>query len=378
MRRALALVLALAAGASAPAAAQGSAFALRGLGWAARPVSARSAGFGGAFSIVDPQMSVNPAGLGRIRSVAGWAVAAPTEREFDGIRGPVQNQTVRFPLLGFGTSLPGRVSLGFSISDYLDRTFEIQTKDTVVINGTPEPFQDDAKSVGGISDVQIGAAYRWRPTFLVGIGFHYYIGSIQLTAHRTFDNVAYIDVFEAGTTDYRGAGVAVGAIWQPFPSLDLGASGRYNGKLRAEDTRTGDLAHVPLPHEAAFGLRWALVPGVTLAGSAQWAGWSRTNGYFPMASGGARDTWTLGAGVEIPRVTLVRLRTPLRAGYRVRQLPFLSLGHNVDEQAFSVGWGFNFAQDRAVLDFAVDKGDRHAGPTKETFTTLFVGVTIRP
>jgi hypothetical protein len=270
------------------------------------------------------------------------------------------------------------VSVGFSISDYLDRTYLVRTNDTVVINGTPEPYQDNAKSVGGISDVQFGAAWRGRPTFLVGAALHYYLGSVQLTAQRTFDNIAYIDVFERGTTDYRGVGVALGAIMQPFPSLDIGVSGRYNWDIRAEDVRTGAVVHVPLPNEGAVGMRWAIVPGVIVAGSAQWAGWTSANGHIPMASGGARDTWTLGAGVEIPRVTLIKLRTPLRAGYRFRQLPFLSLGQAVDERAWSVGWGFNFSQDRATVDFAVDKGDRTAGTTTETFKTLFVGLTIRP
>jgi hypothetical protein len=377
MRRALLVLAALAAWA-APAAAQGSAFALRGLGWAGRPVSARSAGFGGGLSALDPEMSVNPAALGRWRSVAGWAVAAPTRREFEGVTGPVENETVRFPLIGFATAVRSRVSVGFSFSDYMDRTYRLQVRDTVVINGTPEPYRDAARSLGGISDVHLGVGYRLRPSVLVGAGFHYYVGSVRLTAQRVFDNPAYIDVLENGIIDYRGMGVAVGLIVQPSASLDIGLSGRVNGDLRAEDLRERTVATVPLAHEAAAGVRLQVVPGVSVAGTAQWAGWSRADASLPQASGGSRDTWALSGGLEIQRVTLIRLRTPLRAGYRYRQLPFLSLGEPVDEQAWSVGFGFSFGQDRANLDFAVDKGSRAAGTTEERFTTAFVGLTIRP
>ena len=378
MTRPVLLVALCSLAATTPAAAQGSAFALRGLGWAARPVSARSAGTAGALSALDPEMSINPAAIGRWRSVAGWAVAAPTRREFEGVDGPVTNETVRFPLIGFATSTPYRLSVGFSFSDYLDRTFQIETPDTIVINSTAEPYTDVGRSVGGISDIQLGVGYRLRPTVLVGAGLHYYVGSVRLTAQRVFDNTAYLGVLEASITEYRGAGIAAGVILQPTPALDLSLSGRWNGSLRAENTG-GSVATVPLPHEAAAGVRFQVVPGVNLAGSVQWAGWSRADAALRAPSGGgARDTWSVSGGAEVQRVTLIRLRTPLRAGYRWRQLPFLSLGETLDERAWSVGFGFAFAQDRANLDFAVDKGTRSAGTATERFTTLFTGITIRP
>jgi hypothetical protein len=323
-------------------------------------------------------MSVNPAALARWRSVAGWAVAAPTRREFDGVRGPVENETVRFPLIGFATAARSRLSVGFSFSDYLDRTFRIDVRDTLVINGTPEPYTDAGRSIGGITDVQLGVGYRLRPSLLVGAGFHYYVGSVRLTAQRTFDNAAYLDVLVNGTTDYRGMGFAAGLIFQPSASFDVALSGRVNGSLRAENRVDQTVLNVPLAHEAAAGVRLQVVPGISLAGTAQWAGWSRANADIPQASGGARDTWALSGGLEIQRVTLIKLRTPLRAGYRFRQLPFLSLGEGVDEQAWSGGFGFTFAQDRANLDIAYEQGTRAAGPTEERFTTVFVGLTIRP
>lgn len=376
-RRPILCAAALACAVAAPARAQGSAFALRGLGWAGRPVSARTAGTAGALATFDPQMSVNPATLGRWTSVAGWAVAAPTRREFDGLRGPVTNETVRFPLIGFAASTPYKFAVGFSFSDYLDRTYQIETRDTLVINGTPQTFRDAGRSIGGISDIQLGVGYRLRPSLQIGAGFHYYVGSVRLTAQRVWDNPFYLDIIEASITDYRGAGLAAGALLQPFRRMELSLSGRWNGSLRAENV-AGEVVTVPLPHEANVGLRLQVVPGVLVAGSAQWAGWGRADATLSTPGGGARDTWAMSAGAEVQRVTLIRLRTPLRAGYRWRQLPFLSLGQTVDEQAWSAGFGFSFSQDRANLDIAVDQGSRSAGTTTETFTTIFAGLTIRP
>ena len=93
---------------------------------------------------------------------------------------------------------------------------------------------------------------------------------------------------------------------------------------------------------------------------------------------GARNVWALGAGAEILNTTVFGMRMPLRLGYRYRQLPFLSLGQGINESAASCGIGLSFARDRTTLDLAYEHGSRTTGAEKETFTTLFVGLTVRP
>jgi hypothetical protein len=54
------------------------------------------------------------------------------------------------------------------------------------------------------------------------------------------------------------------------------------------------------------------------------------------------------------------------------------VGSDLGESAFGGGVGLNFAGDRATVDIALERGKRSAGPARESFTTVFVGLTVRP
>ena len=377
MRRVALVLLGVLAWAE-PAAAQGSSFSLRGLGWAGRPVTARTAGVAGAFSEFDPAMGMNPAALARWRAVGGWAVGAPTRRQFEGPLGNRTNETARFPLMGFAAPTPYKVVIGFSISDYLDRSYAIALRDTINIRGSNEPYTDAARSVGGVSDVQLAASYRLGPKLLAGAGLHFYTGSTSLSVQRSFDNTSFLSIAVNSNTDFRAIGGSFGLLAQPLRRVEVGASVKLNSSLRSQ-IANGVTAFTPMPLELGGGLRLEVVPGVLLAGTVQWANWSRADSALRAGTGdGARDTWAVGVGAEVQRVTLIKLRTPLRFGYRERQLPFLSLGQPLDEHAWSGGFGFQFAQDHAAVDIAYEDGSRSAGTTHEKFQTVFFGVTVRP
>ncbi len=379
MRRVLVPVL-LVALAATRAEAQGSAFALRGLGWPGRPVSARTAGTAGATAMFDPEMALNPAALARWRSVAGWAVGAPTRRTFTGPAGDAEQQTVRFPLFGFASPIRARLAVGVSFSDYLDRTYTVEVRDSVVLplRGTTERYRDAGRSVGGVSDFALGAGYRLSRSVALGAAYHYYLGSTRLAAQRAWDNNAvFEDVTLASNTDFRGMGIGAG-VMVSSPRFEAAASGRLNGRLLS-DNSTGSQARTPLPHEFSAGLRWEAAPGVYLNASGQWHGWSRADADLRAAGQeGAHDTWGFGAGAEVLSTRLLKVRTPLRVGYRWRQLPFTNLGAELDERAYSGGVGFNFAGERTTVDISVERGRRSAGGSDESFTSVFVGLTVRP
>lgn len=359
------------------ATAQGSVFSFRGLGWAGRPVSARTAGTAGALAMFDPTMSLNPAALARWRSLAAWGVSAPTQRSYEGPSGTADQQSVRFPLMGFATVLQGRAAFGFSVSDYLDRTWTVSTRDSTQLRGATEPFTDAARSVGGVSDMALGAGYRVSDQLHLGVAFHYYLGSTRLTAQRVFDNTNYTDILEQSLTDYRGAGLGAGLNWASA-KVDIALSGRVNGNLRSANTG-GSVTHVPLPAQFAAGLRVQPVRGVYLAGSASYDGWGRASTQLTAAGlEQARNVWSLSAGAEVPTVTLIKFRTPLRVGYRWRQLPFTSQGDPLNEWAVSGGIGFSLAREHTLIDVGAETGAREAGPARETFTSIFVGLTVRP
>ena len=357
--------------------AQGSVFGLRGLGWLGRPVSGRTASTGGALAMFDPEMVSNPAALSRWRSVAGWAVGAPTRRTFDGPSGSVVLQTVRFPLFGFAAVLPTRTMFGFALTDFLDRTWTITRRDSSLLRGLQEKFTDAGRSIGGVSDMSLGVAYRVTPELSLGLGFHHYLGSARLTSQRLYDSLSYDQVIEQSITEYSGTGVSVGML-ASIRGFDLSVSARVNGSLRSSNT-SGLTVYTHLPVMLGVGLRVAPVPGVFIAGSFEYAGWHAANAdLIATAHDGSRNTMSIGVGAEALSVTLLGLHTPLRIGYRWRQLPFLSLGRGIDESGVSGGFGINFARDRTTLDIGVEHGSRSTSAEKEAFNSVFVGLTVRP
>lgn len=376
MRRLLAVTLLLSL-LGERAEAQGSAFALRGLGWIGRPVSGRSAGVAGATGLFDPQMTLNPAAITRFRAVTGYAVGAPTRRTFRGPAGDAEQQTARFPLFGFAAPLPSRLVAGISIGDYLDRTYTISRSDSVLLRGAYEGYTDAGRSIGGVSDMALTVGLRRSNALSLGAAFHYYLGSTRLASQRVWDNTAYNDILQQSNTDFRGFGVGLGAVVS-VRRVSLAASARVNTSLLSENT-TGSETKTPLPLELNAGLQAQLVPGVFLNGAVQYLGWSKADDELRANSEeGARNTIGLAIGAEVQSVTLAAIRTPLRIGYRTRQLPFPNLGADLDENAFSVGIGFNLGRDRATLDFAFEKGKRSAGASDERFSSAFLGVTVRP
>ena len=370
----LAVVLCLTLSHSALCFAQGSVFSIRGLGWFGRPVSARAAGDGGAMEMFDPQMGLNPAAFTRWRSVAAWAVTAPTIRTYEASTGNTTEQTMRFPLIGFAAPLPPRAVIGFTFSDYLDRTWTITTTDSTLLRGAMEKFTDAGRSIGGISDGQVGAGYQLGPNMFVGVGFHYYLGSTRLTAQRLYDNTAYLQILEQSQTDFHGVGFGAGFLWT-LPRLDIAASGRLNGRLHSHNTSGSDTT-TALPDELAGGVRWQAVPGVFVGTTVQYDGWARASSTLGAAA--VKNVLAISVGAEVQSVSMLGIRTPLRLGYRTRTLPFTSQGSTISESAGSAGIGFNLGQDRTTIDLAAEIGSRSAGAAKEKFRTIFVGLTVRP
>ena len=254
--------------------------------------------------------------------------------------------------------------------------FEIESRDTVVINGAPEAFTDAGRSIGGISDLSLGAAHRMTSTFFVGLAFHYYLGSTRLTAQRLYANTNFDEIIEQSQTDFRGAGVGAGVLWT-LPRLDLALSGRLNGQLRSHNT-SGEIARTHLPTQLGIGVRWQAVPGVFIAGSAMYDGWATASPDLPASTTAAQNVWSYAVGAEVVSTSILSIRTPLRLGFRSRTLPFLAQGQSITEAALSGGFGFSLAHDRTTVDFGLESGRRKAGAAKETFQSLFVGITVRP
>lgn len=382
--RALGLVAAAVAAlaAASRAAAQDSVFGIRGLGFLSRSVSARSAAVGGGFTLFDPESAVNPAALAAWQFTAGWAVAAGSDHSFETGSGTSSLAATRFPVIGFAGNVGSRLVAGVMVSDYLDRNWSVQQTDTVAPRGVPVVADDQTRSLGGVSDVQVAFAYR-LPNAALGLGLHAFTGSTDVSVSRQFPvDSAYRPFTQQQTTSYTGVGMSLGAVLTPVSKLAIALNARLNGSLRASTTDTA--ASIRLPLELSAGLLYQPVAGIQLTASAGYAGWSAAaNGLAAVGQARSRDVWNVGAGVEAAVLRVGRGLLPLRVGYRWRQLPFpigatQTAGSPLSEHAVGGGLGFDTAGGRATVDLGLEAGTRTAGDLSETFTTLFLGLTIRP
>jgi len=373
----LAVAVLLAAGAR-EARAQDSFFGIRGLGFPGRPISARSAGMGGGAAMFDGSSALSPASLAAWHGLVAWAVGAQSGHSYDAGTGQVSGASMRFPTFGFAAPIGGRLVVGINVSDFLSRNWSVQQTDTVMPRDSAIPVTDRTESIGGVSDIRFAAAYRISSRIAVGVGVHVLSGSVQTAVVRDFGVDSAYRTFAAVTeTSYRGAAVSFGLFLNPLQRVVIGASARFNGRLW-ESNPVSDV-RVHLPTELSGGLYVAPWDGVSIATTVTHDNWSVAAPDL-VAAGQApsRDVWSVGVGAEVALVKMFGEVTPLRLGYRVRQLPFPVGTDALSEHAASGGISFTLAGGRANLDLGLESGSRAAGPLTESFTTLLVGVSIFP
>src|SRR5207244_1046832 len=150
--------------------AQDSQYGIRGLGTPGRWESVRARSTGGAFAPFDltsPLMEASLADAGRL--VAGAMEGASYRRsELAGTAASLRE--TRFPLMGLSGQVFGRLAVSGGFTTYLDRSWDVTIRDTVVLRGTPQPSTDEIASDGGVADLRLAAATRLRSWLAVGAG----------------------------------------------------------------------------------------------------------------------------------------------------------------------------------------------------------------
>jgi len=362
----------------AQAAPADSVFGIRGLGLLGRPLSARAAATGGAFSLFDAATPMNPATLGLWRVTSGWAVGAGTQRRFDDGTASASLGSTRFPLFGFASPVGARLVLAVTVGEYLDRTWAVRDSGVTVLRDTAVSFVDEARSVGGASDLRLGVAYRASDRLLVGIGLHALAGSTSLSVTRTFSSVAFTTFSDLAVTDFTGTGLSVGAQMRVNGKLAVSGMARVNSRLKAAST-SGATVRVAQPYEIAGGVGFSPAPGISLSASAGLQTWARAADDLEAAGQArSRDVRNVSVGGEVEVLRVGGRMVPVRLGYRWRELPFPLDGAALAEHALGGGFGLTLAGGRATVDLGLEVGDRAAGGVHERFTTGHVGVIVRP
>lgn len=353
-----ALLLGLSA---APASAQ-SLFATRGLGVPVMPVDARAAALGGiGVGLLGFHTSMtNPAelaGLSR-RGVSAALQPVSTSVELEGVEDGTSG--TRFPLLSILYPVSQRLVLSLGYGGYLDQSWGVVTEGEQVIDGETVATNDLLRSIGGISQMRLSAAWSLSPTFSIGAAAGLLAGNVERQAARTFsDSAATIRFFEERVRWRFSAPIAaVGMRWDAIPGVRLGASAMVGGDLeaRSDDDGAEDRSYgSPLDLTAGASVRISQLFLATAGGS-----WSR----HPTTSGTTVTTETMrfGGGLEYQGVRSGLRAYPLRLGVHWAQLPYHLEGEDQPTElggSFGVGFRLGDPMDpAAVADFGVERSMR--------------------
>lgn len=374
------LILLLAAPAG-PLAAQSSQFGVRGLGLPMRPISVRAAGTGGAFGLFDSESTLNPASIGQVTFTTANFQTIQSWRRSVSPAGTASAKDNRYPGVFVAGPIGGTpLSISLSASGYTDRNFSIATKDTLILRGEPVETTDTLRSLGGVSDLRAGIAWRASRDIQVGVGFHMLTGSNRISSSRRFSDTTYAGAAEQFTFSFLGAGVSLGAVARIGRAITLAGMVRADDKLHVErdSIRVGT---TKLPVTVSGGVRVQFGDQLQLAGSAVYRSWSSADRDLVAQGGvGSTNTTEFNLGAEYLRDPRRPNNLPIRLGFYRARLPFpLLRGENIHETGVSIGTSKRFVADRAGVDFSLARVWRKGGAGfSETATQLTMGISVRP
>jgi len=345
--------------------AQDSQFGIRGLGTPGRFETVRARSTGGAFAPFDPMSPLAEASLADLPQLTATAMGGTSYRDAEAAGATTSLRASRFPVMGLAGPVFGRLVLGGGFTTYLDRTWDVTLRDSLLLRGTMQPYSDELTSDGGVADLRLAAALRVGSRFALGVALHVLSGSTRETAARIFDDTAYHAIKQSDEVRYDGVGVSGSALLDLLPGLRLAAFARSDNRLRA---RLGDVVttQTDLPNTVGGGLRWAPSPSVRLAGALTRRTWAT-------AGAGAFNTVSWSTGLEVGSGF-----SPLRLGARGGQLPFGAGATAATEVGVAAGTGRAFARGRALVDVGLEHLERKGGGLSERVWTFLLGLTVRP
>jgi hypothetical protein len=380
MRRFLVLLLAL--GAVPPRlSAQSSQFGVRGLGLPGRQQSARAMGTAGAFAFFDGESSVSPASIAYIGQLTATFTALGDYRSTSTPSGEASIRNPRFPQFLVGGPIRRfPVTLALSYSNYTTRDYSLSFPATIVLRDQPVDVTDTIESRGGINDFRLAAAYRLGQRWVVGAGAHIITGSNRVEARRTFSDTLYARSVQRAELSFAGFGVSLGVVGQIGNRLTVSATARTDSRV-SMDLDSVEVTKIDLPLSLGGAARLRVTPKLHAAGEVVYRRWGSADEDLRALGGtGAFNTVEAAGGLEFTPDPRRPFRRPIRLGVRYAQLPFpLTPGEQPTEFGITLGSGFCFAQDRAILALALERAWRDQSEAySETAWIVTAGVTVRP
>jgi hypothetical protein len=361
----------------------------QGFGYPPGQLSARGLATGGAVAEIDPQSPVNPATPMLWGATVLFGQYDPEFRRVDVPgSGSSRTMTARFPGAGVSFLFGTRVAAGLNVSTLLDRTWSTQFDHEQVIGTDTVTATNVLTSEGSIADIRVALAYAMTPRISFGIGGHFFSGENRFIHQQTFpDTVRFSGMLESSNVSYGGTGISAGFEARIRRGWQIAASARTGGDITAQSgDSTLSTGRVPLRYGA--GVTYLGLRGAQLSARASFEEWSSLQ---PLGTENvtAFDSWDFGAGADVTGPRIGRRVITVRAGARLRTLPFGARGQKVEELAFSTGFGIPISVDRATLDVGIARATRDAGrvtaadspggiDVSETAYILSFGIRVRP
>lgn len=367
-------------GATSTARAQGT-LSTQGFGYPVGALSIRSIGTGGAFGEFDAISPINPSSLGGMeRSL----IAAQAEPEYRTLRigGVTEKNTIqRVPLLLVALPLRRNMSVAFSASSFLDRSFSTRTNGAADLGDEIVETRDEYSVRGAMADMRGALGYRINARLSVGVAGHLIMGSHDAAFARRFvDSARFGAVVDSSTISFQGTAVSVGADVRLLDDLAVSASYRLGNSIDARLNRT-EIGRGKVPSRLGATVRYEGIRGSVFALGVEQVQWSALDGLGTTAVE-AHDATNWHAGAEVAGPQLRQLPVQFRAGYARAQLPFGVSGNVVNEQRIAGGVGIPLDHNfRASLDLSVQRVMRSltgTGDAKENAWRFGLGLQIRP
>ncbi len=386
----------LAALGPAPLAAQ-SLLATSGLGVPVPPLDARARALGGVpTGLFGFDLSLgNPADAADVLYRGGMASVQPYSRsdELNGQKATTSG--ARFPLLR--VLYPNRrfvFSLGYG--GFLDQNWAVTDRTVGQFGGDTATVVDVASSIGGISQLRLGASYLLSPRLAVGAAFGLYTGSVTRTITRLFPDSAqgsFLNFNSQTAWGFHGPLASAGFRADLGSIVRVAGAFTWSGTLKADSSKgSAQPRTYQMPLQGEFGASAILAPSLALTAGGSWEGWSKTT-FAPADLPGtctttvcppsflSRNTWSYGAGLEYGG-TRAGIRTfPFRIGYHYAQLPFYAPGDKLPtEKSGTIGMGMRIGGSEnspaAQFDGALERGSRGGGPSSGPLSESFWRLTF--
>ena len=376
MIRKLFVAIAVAA-VSSRAGGQG-ALSLQGLGYPTGELSARAEGTGGGVADFDALSLVSPASIAAVGSAALFFQYSPEFRRVTAGSNTAKTTTARFPLVAGVLPMGQSWTLGLSSSTFLDRSSETSLVRQQLIGPDLVEVTEHNKVLGAINDGRLALAWAPTPAFHIGVGAHVFSGSNRITFSQLFpDSSKYVSTTQTGRMSFAGFAGSLGLEYRPSRAIGFAISGRKGGDLRAQSGDT-TIGTGRIPDHYSASVTYDGIAGASISARVAHDAWSSL-GSLSSTGTKAFDGWDTGIGAEVTGPRILSRIIVVRAGARVRTLPFGFNGEKVSEKSFVGGLGVPLTRDRASFDFAVQRANRTAGAgVKETGYILSFGLRVSP